>query len=92
MPQQVPGNTLECWYSPRAFPAPSYLNLLFSCSHTLLLPRAKLMLKVGQKGDRALKQLRPLFLTHLGTAAPEPPMMSQPVGHHVTPRLAQLLP
>lgn len=58
-PRQVPGNTRECWCSPRAFPAPSYLprggNLLFSCSLALFLPRAKLMLKVGHKGDRTIK-------------------------------------
>lgn len=72
---------------------------LFSCSHGLFLPKAKLILKVGQKGGKNINQLRPSFLTHLGTAVSEPEPspassaatkgMSQSVGHHVTLRLSQ---
>lgn len=102
-PRQAPGDTLECWCSLSAFPAPSLLpqgvHLLLSCSHGLFLPRAKLILKVGQKGGKTIKRLRPPLLTHMGTAVSEPEPspasstatkgMSQSVGHHLTPRLSQ---
>lgn len=101
--RQVPGDTPECWCSLSAFPAPSLLprgvHLLLPCSHGLFLPRAKLILKVGQKGGKTIKRLRPPLLTHMGTAISEPEPspasstatkgMSQSVGHHLTPRLSQ---